>query len=529
MCFGSFSLSHARSLGADSSASASLVSPPPAPPAGPPSVPLEVIGSTTDTGDAENKEAGIHVDPPTDFQDPTFEDPGTTHGTPDESTDIDGGYGAHGELVCTDIDFEGAELTVSNLGGSEYCCNVCPHNAQQLCCPTKGERDTDVILEVPYDFAEMKEFLSANLCTPNVTPDRDGDTSYMKIGPIQTTTDAPPINIILKNVTEYIPTWPRLGVAPECIDRNNCGQLAQKGFLNNGRKSGGVVAQDIVQLNMCSERFVKFNGCFVDDSNAPIVLQSSAVRFFDIDHGADKDMGPEVFQFKCPGGTFSLYGYEHDEEGETEFLVHMNTEAKALERAASGETTVNGLPVHVYDCPEHDWVTLWSSRSGKGKDNPISSIILEDPINGATQERSMVQVNFTNAACFEVIFANMPVGYHGTPDVPGLGHLPNAKEQLLLDSTEINLENYPDLGSGECGYDVSGRNWLFAGLKGFADKDCTPPPAPPPPPPPLPYPGVPTKAPTTAAPTASPTVAPTAAPTVAPTAAPTAEIGRAHV
>ena len=212
-------------------------------------------------------------------------------------------------------------------------------------------------------------------------------------------------------MTEYIPTWPRLGVAPECIDRNNCGQLAQKGFLNNGRKSGGVVAQDIVQLNMCSERFVKFNGCFVDDSNAPIVLQSSAVRFFDIDHGADKDMGPEVFQFKCPGGTFSLYGYEHDEEGETEFLVHMNTEAKALERAASGETTVNGLPVHVYDCPEHDWVTLWSSRSGRGKDNPISSIILEDPINGATQERSMVQIDMYNINEFEVAFGVLDQEY----------------------------------------------------------------------------------------------------------------------
>ena len=151
----------------------------------------------------------------------------------------------------------------------------------------------------------------------------------------------------------------------------------------------------------------------------------------------------------------------------------MNNEAKALKRDGEGETTVNGLPVHVYDCPEHDWVTLWSSRTGKPRDSPTSSIILEDPVNGKTQERSMVQVNFTNAACFQVIFANMPVGYHGEPDVPGLGHIPNNKEQRLIEGLEINHENYPDLGTGACGDEDSGRNWMFAGVKGFADKDLS--------------------------------------------------------
>jgi hypothetical protein len=34
------------------------------------------------------------------------------------------------------------------------------------------------------------------------------------------------------------------------------------------------------------------------------------VRFFDLDHGKNPDMGPEVIQFKCPGGTFTLYGNE---------------------------------------------------------------------------------------------------------------------------------------------------------------------------------------------------------------------------
>ena len=43
--------------------------------------------------------------------------------------------------VCTDIDFDGAELTVSNLGGTRHCCTVCSHDAAgtTLCCPAKGK------------------------------------------------------------------------------------------------------------------------------------------------------------------------------------------------------------------------------------------------------------------------------------------------------------------------------------------------------------------------------------------------------
>ena len=42
--------------------------------------------------------------------------------------------------ICTDIDFKGATLDVSNFGGDQYCCEVCPQDDALLCCPT---RDSD--------------------------------------------------------------------------------------------------------------------------------------------------------------------------------------------------------------------------------------------------------------------------------------------------------------------------------------------------------------------------------------------------
>ena len=84
----------------------------------------------------------------------------------------------------------------------------------------------------------------------------------------------------------------------------------------------------------------------------------------------------------------------------------MSNGSKALERPDNGENTVNGLPVHIYDCPDDEWVTLWSSKVGKGSDNPTEATIPLDPLLGPTQERSMVQVNFTNVDCFQVNFAD---------------------------------------------------------------------------------------------------------------------------
>ena len=41
--------------------------------------------------------------------------------------------------VCTDVSFEGAIMSVANMGGNQYCCQVCRDNDKELCCPAKDE------------------------------------------------------------------------------------------------------------------------------------------------------------------------------------------------------------------------------------------------------------------------------------------------------------------------------------------------------------------------------------------------------
>jgi|TARA_B110001469_G_scaffold68819_1_gene65501 hypothetical protein len=41
--------------------------------------------------------------------------------------------------TCTNIDFQDAELTVSNLGGTRACCNFCSYDSSKMCCPAKDE------------------------------------------------------------------------------------------------------------------------------------------------------------------------------------------------------------------------------------------------------------------------------------------------------------------------------------------------------------------------------------------------------
>ena len=450
------------------------------------------------------------------------------------------------EHVCTDIDFDQADVVVSNFGGTKYCCNICSDDPGMLCCPTVEKDESvvraidtavpaparthpaapslrqahtcttsrfsamriQIIVKVPYTTNNArqildKDYLMYNVChgTPGaelqgvIPPDKDGDTSYMKLQGVQTDPDVSAISLILKNRTEYYPVWPVLGICDneKCNqkdfhrDHANGDSLKPAGYLNNGRKTGTLQANDLLQINLCSNRILALEACFVDDDNAPVVLSNAALRFFDIDHGKQFAQGPEVMQFMCTGGSFTLYGYEQDGKEDTEFMVHMSKNAQVLKRPSTGEFTINGLPINVFDCPNNEWVTIWSSRIGVGKDNPITSVIPQDPVNGKAQERSMVQIDFVEQDCMKVNFANMPVAYHQ--------HLKDTRDMDKIDrlyaSLELTPENYPDIGKGDCGYAQSGRNWLFAGLKGEKKRDCSPsppPPSPPSPPPPPPSP-----------------------------------------
>ena len=141
--------------------------PPPASPAAPPGLPaapLEVIGSTTETGDAEIRgipaSAGAAGEG-TDFEEPHFSSPDSAGGSMAGADSAGGsmagpdsaGGSTGGAQVCTDIDFDGAKLTVSNLGGSQYCCDICPDDGQKLCCPAKGAEGDQTVRTPPLHLA----------------------------------------------------------------------------------------------------------------------------------------------------------------------------------------------------------------------------------------------------------------------------------------------------------------------------------------------------------------------------------------
>ena len=84
-------------------------------------------------------------------EDPTARDPGggTSIPTAKGANPAVDTYPATGVLTdagidttCTDIDFDKADVTVSNLGGTDHCCNIC---GDFLCCPTVNEDDNGMV------------------------------------------------------------------------------------------------------------------------------------------------------------------------------------------------------------------------------------------------------------------------------------------------------------------------------------------------------------------------------------------------
>ena len=384
-----------------------------------------------------------------------------------------------------------------------YCC--CP--------PTLVSFHPQYTLEVDKDV-----YFDSNVCETDV-PELFGTTSYFKMDGVQTNPNARATSILIMNTSEYLATWPQPSSTtwvpkPGDVSGHGPKGIKPRGYLNNGRKSGAKPIDELIQLNLCANRMTKLKACFVDqESSDPVTLRKASMRFFDIDHGKEEfgghgegkndHMGPEVMQFQCPGGTFELYGLEVEDPDDGEFLVNMDTKSKTLEfphdRSLEG-VSPNGLQIHTYDCPPAgEWVTLWSSRAGTGKDNPQDLSHLDK-----VQEQSMVIVNYVNVDCFDVILANLPSQYERG------SHNENANAiQLLKDSKQITA-SWPELGTGECTWDQNGRNWLFAGLEGEREVECSPPPSPPmsPSPHPMLPPNPPSPSPTPALPVTAPSPPP---------------------
>ena len=312
-----------------------------------------------------------------------------------------------------------------------------------------------------------------------------GTKSYMKLDGVGTSDDwDDDLSIVIMNLTEYSSTWPQLKTGS--LKKNPWG-VKPAGYLNNGFKTGTFDSGNIIQLNLCANRMVKIKSCFVTASD-PVTLSKASIRIFDIDHGKDEganqEAGPEVMQFSCPGGSFTLHGNDVEEDSpSTEFMVNMDDTTRALQRPTDPtDISPAGLQVHTFDCPPAGkLVTLWSSRFGKGEDNPTDTDNLDQ-----IQEQSMVTVNYVNVDCFDITLANLPAVFEaGTAQaIEDQG----VAIQRLHNSEEVNVGDATwKLGQGECAFGQSGRNYLMAGLKGpeGSEKCESPPPPAPSPPPPL--------------------------------------------
>jgi len=201
-----------------------------------------------------------------------------------------------------------------------------------------------------------------------------------------------------------------------------------------------------------------------------VTLNSASIRFFDIDQKKKGwQLGPEVMQFWCPGGTFALFGDAPSPNDSPTTVGKHPFMSGNVGPAVSVETgfTQNSLTKTTYPCPPNEPVTLWSGRAGKDSDNPTSSIASTLTI---AQETSMVEVNYYHVSCFDVTLANLPPKYHqmdngktGNSEVSGWP-FKSASEggNPLNGTTEIQETNF-GLNNAACDAGVAGRNWLLSG------------------------------------------------------------------
>lgn len=72
------------------------------------------------------------------------------------------------DTTCTDIDFDKADVTVSNLGGTDNCCTIC---GDFLCCPTINENNNGMVrAHTPAQTSETTVVGRTRACTAPPLP-----------------------------------------------------------------------------------------------------------------------------------------------------------------------------------------------------------------------------------------------------------------------------------------------------------------------------------------------------------------------
>jgi hypothetical protein len=279
--------------------------------------------------------------------------------------------------------------------------------------------------------------------------------------------------VTITNLTEYMPVWPKM-------DGNSL-KKGSWGYMYNGRKSGSQDAPTMLQMNLCKNKFVRMRTCFTNAAGDPVLLSGASFRIFDFDRNPNAyKTGPEVIQFKCFPGTFSLFVNDESLMPYVSWNAGTPTITKGYTKSYPHEKKVlsagyprGGLDLYTYTCPSSNGVaepvTLWSNQGGNLKDNPQSS---EYSKLSLKMEQQMILVSFAHMDCFDMTFANMIGKYHQEPWThpntgkhhPGYPHVKASEGgNPLNDTVEIDFGNFQGFTSGECGYTDNGRNWLMSG------------------------------------------------------------------
>jgi hypothetical protein len=227
-------------------------------------------------------------------------------------------------------------------------------------------------------------------------------------------TQGPQLSMVLKNASEYAPTFPskksKQGTDVNANRKNGktyetynsaeglkVSELSRLGYLYNGRKSAYQLSADLLELNLCQSKVLKLDACFKrTETDEPVRMNHAMLRIFDLDQTSNEKpkIGPEVVQFNCAGGTFALFRDTADSKP-----PYVSYNAGQPTESDTAVATVKRL---TYTCPV-DRVTVWSSMEGTDADNPADTSSLTPH-----QEQKSLLISFKDVECAELTFGILP-------------------------------------------------------------------------------------------------------------------------